>query len=120
MADAEPVDAGPSPEGEAAPAEGGVGKASAAERRRAIATLLDLWREVARDLECASRGATGSVRDVALLEDLERSAAGLPQGAAADALARLVRAGELLDVNATPELLLDVLLVRWPHAGRAA
>ena len=86
-ADAEPVDAGPSPEGEAAPAEGGAGKASAAERRRALATLLDLWREVARDLECASRGATGSVRDVALLEDLERAAAGLPHGAAADALA---------------------------------
>ena len=56
VADAEPVEAGPSPEGEAAPAEGGAGKASAAERRRAIATLLDLWREVARDLElCVAR-----------------------------------------------------------------
>ncbi len=101
-------------------AEPAAGKASAAERRRAIAVLLDLWREVARDLECASRGATGSIRDVALLEDLERAAAGLAPGAAADALARLVRAGELLDVNATPELLLDVLLVRWPSTSRAA
>ncbi len=82
--------------------------------------LFDLWREVARALECASRGATGSIRDVALLEDLERAAAGLAPGAAADALARLVRAGELLDVNATPELLLDVLLVRWPSTSRAA
>jgi DNA polymerase-3 subunit delta' len=95
-------------------------KASAAERRRAIATLLDLWRDLARDLECASRDATASIRDVALLEDLERAAAALPPGAAAEALARLVRAGELLDVNATPELVLDVLLVRWPTTARAA
>ncbi len=98
----------------------GGAKASAAERRRAIAVLLDLWRDVARDLECVSRAATASVRDVALLDDLEASAAWLAPGAAADALARLVRAGELLDVNATPELLLDVLLVRWPRAGVAA
>jgi DNA polymerase-3 subunit delta' len=115
---ADPADAAaPSPD-EAADA--GAGKASAAERRRAIAMLLDLWRGVARDLECASRGAADSVRDVALLEDLEQAAGGLAPGAAADALARLVRAGELLDVNATPELLLDVLLVRWPSTGRAA
>ena len=33
---------------------------------------------------------------------------------------RLVRAGELLEVNATPELVLDVLLIRWPHAEIAA
>jgi DNA polymerase III subunit delta' len=103
-----------------APADSGAGKASAAERRRAIALLLDLWRDVARDLECAARGATGSIRDVAILEDLERASASLPPGAPAEALARLVRAGELLEVNATPELVLDVLLVRWPMAGRAA
>jgi DNA polymerase-3 subunit delta' len=105
---------------EAAQSDAGTGKASAAERRRAIAMLLDLWRAVARDLECLSRGATSSVRDLALLEDLERAAGRLPAGAAAAAMARLVRAGELLDVNATPELLLDVLLLQWPHARRAA
>jgi DNA polymerase-3 subunit delta' len=118
----EPAAEGTAPSDEALPeaAEPAAGKVSAAERRRAIATLIDLWREVARDLECASRGATGAIRDVALLEDLERAAAGLPPGAAAEALARLVRAGELLDVNVTPELLLDVLLVRWPGTGRAA
>ena len=38
----------------------------------------------------------------------------LPPGAAAAMVGRLVRASELLDVNATPELVLDVLLVRWP------
>jgi len=57
---------------------------------------------------------------VALLEELQTAAARLPPGAPAAALARLVRAGELLEVNATPELVLDVLLVRWPAGGRAA
>ena len=113
------ANAGAAPD-DTTPADAGGGKASAAERRRAIAMLLDLWRDVARDLECVARGAPGAVRDVALLEDLQRAAAELPPGAAASAMAGLVRAGELLDVNATPELLLDVLLIRWPHAGTAA
>ena len=98
----------------------GAGKVSAAERRRALALLLDLWRDVARDLECAARGATASIRDVALLEELGAAARTLPPGAALEALERLIRAGELLDVNATPELVLDVLLIRWPRSDRAA
>ena len=103
------------------PAAGDAGaKVSAAERRRALALLLDLWREVARDLACAQRGAAASIRDVALLEEVEAAARRLRPGAAGEALARLVRAGELLEVNATPELVLDVLLIRWPHAEAAA
>ncbi len=96
------------------------GKATAAERRRALALLLDLWRDLARDLACLQRGASGSIRDVALIEELEDAARRLPVGAAADMLARLVRATELLEVNATPELVLDVLLLRWPRPGRMA
>ncbi len=95
-------------------------KVSAAERRRALALLLDLWREVARDLACAQRAAPASIRDVALLEEVEGAARRLRPGAAGEALARLVRAGELLEVNATPELVLDVLLLRWPHTETAA
>ncbi len=98
--------------------EPGPGKASAAERRRALALLLDLWRDLARDLACAQQGAIGSIRDVALLEEVEAAARRLPAASAADTLARIIRAGELLDVNATPELVLDVLLVRWPHLVR--
>ena len=105
-------------EADAAP-EAGTAKVSAAERRRALSLLIDIWRDVARDLACAQRGASGSIRDVALLEELVAAARDLPPGAAAAALARLVRAGELLEVNATPELVLDVLLVRWPRRGRA-
>ncbi len=115
------VDGAPGEGGDASGApEAAGGKITAAERRRALSLLLDLWRDVARDLACAQRGAPGSIRDVALLEELVAAARELPLGAASDALARLVRAGELLDVNATPELVLDVLLIRWPRRGRAA
>jgi hypothetical protein len=108
------------PGGDTAAPEGGSAKASAAERRRALALLLDLWRDLARDLAFVQAGASPSVRDVARLEDIEAVARRLRPGAAVQALARLVRAGELLDVNASPELLLDVLLVRWPHPASAA
>ncbi len=104
---------------EPAVVEGGA-KVSAAERRRALALLLDLWREVARDLACAQRGASASIRDVTLLEEVEVAARRLRPGAAGEALARLVRAAELLQVNATPELVLDVMLIRWPHTATAA
>jgi DNA polymerase-3 subunit delta' len=114
---ADPSDAGPAPD---APLESGAAKATAAERRRALSLLLDIWRDLARDLACAQRGAGSSIRDVALLEELGDAARDLPPGAAATALARLVRAGELVEVNATPELVLDVLLVRWPRRGRVA
>ena len=55
------------------------------------------------------------MRDVALMEELDAAARDLPEGAPAAALARLVRASELLDANVSPELVLDVLLVRWPR-----
>jgi hypothetical protein len=97
-----------------------VAKASAAERRRALALLLDAWRDIARDLALAQADSPRSVRDVALMEELDAAAQDLPDGAAADALARLIRASELLDSNVAPELVLDVLLVRWPRRRNAA
>jgi len=100
--------------------EGRASRVPAADRRRALGLLLDLWREVARDIACVQHDAVRSVRDTALLEELVSTAAILPPGAAAAALARLVRAGELLDVNASPELVLDVLLVHWTAGGRTA
>ena len=97
-----------------------VAKVSASERRRALALLLDAWRDLARDLALAQLGATGDVRDVALLEELEAAARALPDGAAATALARLVRATELVDANVSPELVLDVVILRWPRIRAAA
>lgn len=92
----------------------------AAERRRALGMLLDAWRELARDLALAQSGSLAEVREIALLEELEVAARDLPPGAAAAALARIVRAGELLEANVSPELLLDVLLLRWPRRRSAA
>jgi DNA polymerase III subunit delta' len=95
-------------------------KVSASERRRALALLLDAWRDLARDLALAQLGETADVRDVALLEELEAAARALPDGAAATALARLVRATELVDANVSPELVLDVVILRWPRIRAAA
>ena len=73
-----------------------------------------------RDLALAQLGATRALRDVALMEEIEVAARDLAPGAPADALARVVRASELLDSNVSPELVLDVLLLRWPRIREAA
>jgi len=99
--------------------EGPVRKTPAAARRRALLLLLDAWRALARDLACAQRGAPGSIRDIALLEEIEAAARDLPADAAAGILTRLVRADELVAGNVSPELVLDVLLVRWPRRRHA-
>ena len=106
---------------EPAEEDGSRARVPAAERRRALGLLIGLWRDLARDLAVVgTAGAGSSVREVRALEELERAAAALPPGAAADALTRLLRAGELLDANVSPELLLDVLLIRWPSTIRPA
>ena len=116
-ADAAPDDAaGGGGDAEAEPER----KASAAERRRALGVLLEAWRGLARDLALAQLGAVRSIRDVGLLEELQAAAAIAPPGAFAAFLGRLARAGELLDANVSPELVLDVLLVRWPSSVRVA
>ncbi|MFN8629322.1 MAG: DNA polymerase III subunit [Chloroflexota bacterium] len=95
-------------------------KATAKDRRRAVAQLLDVWRDLARDLVLAERGARRTVRDTALLEELEAAARDLPAGAASAFLARIAEADSLLKGNVSPELLLDTLLVHWPRRRRAA
>ena len=110
----------PDGDGDSAVADEPVAKASAAERRRALGLLLEAWRDVARDVALAQAGSPRGVRDVALMEELDAAASDLPPGAAAEALGRLVRAAELVDSNVSPELVLDVLLVRWPRRRSAA
>ncbi len=103
---------------EASPGNGR--KASAADRRRAVGIVLDAWRELARDLALVTRGAVASIRDVTLLEELVAMARRTGSRDVEAALARLERARELLDANVSPELLLDVTLLRWPRARPAA
>jgi DNA polymerase III subunit delta' len=95
-------------------------KATAKDRRRSITQLLEVWRDLARDLVLAERGARRTVRDPALLEELETAARGLPPGAAASFLPRIAEADGLVKGNVTPELLLDVLLLAWPQRRQAA
>ncbi len=95
-------------------------KASPKDRRRATAQLFDVWRDLARDLALAGQGARQSVRDPALLEELEAAARGLPPGAATSFLARIAEADGLVRANVTPELLVDVLLLHWPRRRSAA
>ena len=93
---------------------------SAPERRRAVEILLGLWGDVARDLALVGSGGARSVRDTVLLEELTATSAVIPPGAAAAFLARSAQAAELLASNVSPELLLDVLVLAWPHRRAAA
>jgi len=95
-------------------------KATAKDRRRATTALLDVWRDLARDLVLADRGARKTVRDPVLLEELEAAARQLSPGEAAAFLLRIAEADGLVKGNVNPELLLDTLLVHWPRRRRAA
>jgi DNA polymerase-3 subunit delta' len=94
-------------------------KATAKDRRRATVQLLEVWRDLARDLVLADRGARKTVRDPILLEELEAAARDLPPGIAAAFLLRIAEADSLVKGNVNPELLLDTLLVHWPRRRSA-
>jgi len=94
-------------------------RGTAAERRRAALALLDVWRDVARDLAIAARGGGANLRDRALLDDLQAAARTVDPVAAASFLARLARTALLVEANANPELALDALVLAWPDATAA-
>jgi DNA polymerase III delta' subunit len=85
-----------------------------AERRGAALTLVGVWRDLLRDLTLVSLGAPDAVRDPELLEELA-AAGSLAIGDAAAHLRRLDSAGEQLEGNVSPELVLDTLAIAW-HA----
>ena len=86
-----------------------------AERRLAATALLATWTAVARDVAVVAAGSRAAVRDPALLEDLEAVASRMAPGAPAAFVGRLARASQLLEANANPELLVDVLVLAWPR-----
>jgi hypothetical protein len=75
---------------------------------------------VTRDLAVVAAGSPAAVRDAALLDDLAGLASRIAPGAPAAFAVRLVRAGELLEANANPELLVDVLVLAWPRPAVGA
>jgi hypothetical protein len=106
----EPMD-GESPAG--SPAAGPAARIPASERRAAALALVAIWRDVARDLALVALGEPGGVRQLELLDDLEAAARRLPAGFAAAQLQRLDVAGERLEGNVGPELVVDVLALGW-------
>ena len=72
-------------------------RASPAERRAAAAQVVSVWRDVARDLAFATRGARRELRQPELLEELQQFAARVDARAAALFLARL-------DATAAPSM----------------
>ncbi len=94
-------------------------KAAPSERRRAALMLLDIWRDLGRDLALAVRSNRTSLRDPGLLDELEGVAPGVESDDVGAFLTRLARTVVAVDANANPELALDVLVLRWPHATSA-
>jgi DNA polymerase III, delta subunit len=85
----------------------------AAERRAAALALVAIWRDVARDLVLVAMGEPGVIRQIELLDDLEAAAKRLPTSFAPTQLRRLDVAGERLEGNVSPELVIDALALRW-------
>ena len=89
-----------------------------AERRQALGVLIDVWRDVARDVRLVQLGERSSVRDPGLLDDLAGVVETVRPAEIVVFLDRLTRAGELLAVaNVSPELLADALVLAWPRAS---
>ncbi|HJW21476.1 MAG TPA: AAA family ATPase [Candidatus Limnocylindrales bacterium] len=96
------------------PAEGrGAPRVPAAERRAAAIALVAVWRDVLRDLAAVTLDDRRLVRDLDLLDDLEAAAATISPGEVATGLRRLDVAGERLEGNVSPELVLDVLALQY-------
>jgi DNA polymerase-3 subunit delta' len=91
-------------------------KAPPSERRKAALMLLEMWRDLARDLALVASGDRASVRDPGLLEELEGVAVKVRAPDLGAFLGRLARVALVVDGNANPELALDALVLEWPHA----
>jgi DNA polymerase-3 subunit delta' len=93
------------------------------ERRRALATVIDIWRDLGRDIALAAHSDGRAVRDHDQLTELRAIAPRLGSTALRRFLDRLDRSGAAVEAYASPELVLDALLLAWPRpsvAGQAA
>ena len=111
--DPSPVEPNPEPADGDSPAAGPAARIPASERRAAALALVAIMRDVARDLALVTLGEPGDVRQLELLDDLEAAARRLPAGFAAAQLRRLDLAGERLEGNVSPELVVDALALGW-------
>ena len=91
------------------------GKLQPVERRRAAALVIDVWRELGRDLAVAAHGAGRAVRDLDQLEELRELGRRVDATALRRFLDRLDRLALAIEGYASPELTLDTLLLTWPR-----
>ena len=103
----------PEPVTDAEPESQAPARVPAAERRAAALGLVDLWRDLVRDLALSALAAPVRVRDVELLDELRAAGDRLPPDGPGRHLRRLEVAGERLEGNVSPELVLDSLALAW-------
>lgn len=89
------------------------------ERRRAIQLIIEVWRDLGRDLAIAAYGHARGIRDLHQLEDLLATGSRIDPRALRRFLDRLDRLMLAVEGYASPELTLDALLLSWPRAGTA-
>lgn len=87
------------------------------ERRRAIQLIIEVWRDLGRDLAVAAHGDGQGIRDLDQLDELLALSKQLEAGQLRHFLDRLDRLMLAIEGYASPELTLDVLLLTWPRAG---
>lgn len=115
LADVTPAGAAADPE-----AAGPAAKVPASERRAAALGLVAIWRDVTRDLALVALGQPADVRQIDLLDDLESVSGRLDPAFAVDQLRRLELAGERLEGNVSPELVIDALALGWTAPARVS
>jgi DNA polymerase III subunit delta' len=93
----------------------GAARLEPVERRRAAQIVLEVWRELGRDLAVAARGEGHGIRDLDQLEELLRLAGIVDQVELLAFLDRLDRLMVAIEGYASPELVLDTLLLAWPR-----
>lgn len=79
--------------------------------------MLATWREVGRDLAVVAGGARARIRQLDLLEELDSAATTVDGDQLVAFLDRLDGLAAAIDQYASPELVLDDLLLRWPHTN---
>lgn len=93
---------------------------SPAERRAAVAQVIAVWREVARDLAVAAHGGRAELGRHDLFDELVAAGERVEPGEIGRFMARLDAIARAIDSYANPELCLDVLLLEWPTVAASA
>jgi DNA polymerase-3 subunit delta' len=100
--------------------DAGPARVAPAVRRRAARQLLAVWRDVARDLAIVGLAGPRSIRDTMLLDELVAASARVTPDAVGAFLVKLDEIAEAVAGNVNPELAIDVAILAWPRATRAA